>query len=67
MLAKAGMTLTNVVRLNMYTTDMDASSALRCDGRAARRRRLQAATTLLGVNKLFAPSIMVELEATAVA
>jgi enamine deaminase RidA (YjgF/YER057c/UK114 family) len=67
-LTKAGMTLQNVVRLNMYTTDMDA--CLGSFGVMAERlgaAGCQQATTLLGVNKLFAPSIMVELEAIAVA
>jgi enamine deaminase RidA (YjgF/YER057c/UK114 family) len=67
-LAKAGMTLKNVVRLNMYTTDMDA--CLGSFGVMAERlgaAGCMQATTLLGVNKLFDPSILVELEATAVA
>jgi enamine deaminase RidA (YjgF/YER057c/UK114 family) len=67
-LAKAEMTLKNVVRLNIYTTDMDA--CLGGFGVIAERLAnagCKQATTLLGVNKLFAPSIMVELEATAVA
>lgn len=67
-LAKAGMTLANVVRLNMYTTDMDA--CLASFGVMAGRlgaAGCKQATTLLGVNKLFDPAIMIELEATAVA
>ena len=67
-LTKAGMTLKNVVRLNVYTTDMDA--CLASFGVMAERlggAGCKQATTLLGVNKLFDPSIMVELEATAAA
>jgi len=67
-LAKAGMTLKNVVRLNMFTTDMDA--CLGSFGVMVERlggAGCKQATTLLGVNKLFDASIMVELEATAVA
>jgi enamine deaminase RidA (YjgF/YER057c/UK114 family) len=67
-LAQAGMTLKNVVRLNVFTTDMDA--CLGSFGVMAERlggAGCKQATTLLGVNKLFDASIMVELEATAVA
>jgi len=66
-LAEADMTLANVVRLNVYTTDFDefvrhwGSLAGRfgsADGRFA--------TTLLGVTRLFTPQLLVLLEATAV-
>ena len=66
--AEAGMTPANVVRLNMYTTDVDGLM-----GAAAELVGVFAAdgcspvSTLLGVTRLFEPSIMVELEATAVA
>ena len=67
-LAEADMTPANVVRLNMYTTDVDAFmgaagelvGVYAADG-------CKPAATLLGVVRLFEPSIMVELEATAVA
>ncbi|MDT8341745.1 MAG: RidA family protein [Longimicrobiales bacterium] len=67
-LAAAGMTPSNVVRLNMYTTDVDAFMAAAGelvpiyaeDG-------CKPAGTLLGVHRLFEPEIMIELEATAVA
>jgi enamine deaminase RidA (YjgF/YER057c/UK114 family) len=66
-LAGAGMTLSNIVRLNIYTTDVDAFFA--AYGPAA--ERLGAAGvlppgTLLGVSRLAFPELMVELEATAV-
>jgi enamine deaminase RidA (YjgF/YER057c/UK114 family) len=67
-LAEAGMTPANVVRLNMYTTDVDGLM-----GAAGELVGVFAAdgcspvSTLLGVTRLFEPSIMVELEATAVA
>lgn len=67
-LTKAGMTLQNVVRLNVYTTDVDA--ILGAFGAIPERLGAagsKQATTLLGVAKLFHPDIMVELEATAVA
>ena len=66
-LAEAQMTPGNVVRLNIYTTDVDAFM-----GAAADLVPVLAAdgckpvSTLLGVTRLFDPTIMVELEATAV-
>ena len=67
-LAEAGMDATNIVRLNMYTTDVPAFmaaaeelvSVMAGDG-------CQPVSTLLGVTALFEPEVMVELEATAVA
>ena len=67
-LAAAGMDPTNIVRLNMYTTDVDAFMATAGelvpifaeDG-------CKPVGTLLGVTRLFEPEIMIELEATAVA
>jgi enamine deaminase RidA (YjgF/YER057c/UK114 family) len=66
-LAAADMTLANVVRLNVYTTDFDefvkhwATIAGRFGESEAR-----FATTLLGVTRLFTPQLLVLLEATAV-
>ncbi|WP_030768558.1 MULTISPECIES: RidA family protein [unclassified Streptomyces] len=67
-LGEAGMSLENLVRLNVYTTDVDL--LLRHYGRLA--ARLGAAgvaptTTMLGVTRLAIPGQMVELEGTAVA
>ena len=67
-LAGAGMSLANVVRLNIYTTDVDAFIA---NGGGALGERTAAAGvappgTLLGVARLAFPELMVELEATAV-
>jgi enamine deaminase RidA (YjgF/YER057c/UK114 family) len=67
-LAAAGMTLSDVVRLNVYTTDVDElfphygvlASRLGAAGAAP-------ATTMLGVTRLAIPGQLVELEATAVA
>jgi enamine deaminase RidA (YjgF/YER057c/UK114 family) len=66
-LAEAGMSLANVVRLNIYTTDVDAFFA----GYGIAAERLAAAGvappgTLLGISRLAFPGLMVELEATAV-
>jgi enamine deaminase RidA (YjgF/YER057c/UK114 family) len=66
-LAAADMTLANVVRLNVYTTDFDefvkhwariTDRFGSSDGRFT--------TTLLGVTRLFTPQLLVLLEATAV-
>jgi enamine deaminase RidA (YjgF/YER057c/UK114 family) len=66
-LAAADMTLANVVRLNVYTTDFEelvkhwtslTDRFGNSDGGFA--------TTLLGVTRLFTPQLLVLLEATAV-
>lgn len=67
-LAGAGMSLANVVRLNVYTTDVDAF----VQHAAVRRERTSAAGVmppgcLIGVARLAFPELMVELEATAMA
>ena len=67
-LALADMKPSNIVRLNFYTTDVDAFMAaagelvpvFAADG-------CKPVGTLLGVTRLFEPEIMIELEATAVA
>jgi enamine deaminase RidA (YjgF/YER057c/UK114 family) len=66
-LAAADMTLANVVRLNVYTTDFD--ELLKHWGRLTDRFGNADggfATTLLGVARLPAPGLLVLLEATAV-
>jgi enamine deaminase RidA (YjgF/YER057c/UK114 family) len=67
-LKAAGMDLGNLVRLNMYTTDVDLFLA----NYGGLAQRLAAAGckqtgTLLGVSRLAFPPLMIELEATAVA
>lgn len=65
-LADADMTLANVVRLNIYTTDVDTLLqhftilTERFEGTGER-----FASTLLGVARLVAPQLLVALEATA--
>jgi enamine deaminase RidA (YjgF/YER057c/UK114 family) len=67
-LARAGLGLENVVRLNYYTTDVDAlMAAFGVLGERMAQVKQPPAATLLGVQRLFHPDIMVELEATAVA
>lgn len=67
-LAEAGMSLANLVRLNVYTTDVDLLFQ-HYGVLAARLGAAEAApaTTMLGVTRLAIPGQMVELEATAVA
>ena len=67
LLAAADMTLANVVRLNVYTTDLDElvkhwPSLMDRFGKSDGR----FVTSLLGVTRLFTPELLVMLEATAV-
>ena len=66
-LKAAGLTLANLVRLNVYTTDVDALFP-HYGVLAARLGAAQVAptTTMLGVTRLAIPGQMVELEGTAV-
>jgi enamine deaminase RidA (YjgF/YER057c/UK114 family) len=67
-LAEADMDATNVVRLNIYTTDVDAfMSAAEDVVPIWAGDGCMPTCTLLGVDRLFEPELMVELEATAVA
>jgi len=67
-LNEADMKPDNVIRMNIYTTDVDAFMSLAeniipifaQDG-------VQPVSTLLEVTRLYDPALMVELEATAVA
>jgi enamine deaminase RidA (YjgF/YER057c/UK114 family) len=67
-LAEAGMSLANLVRLNVFTTDVDLLfqhyGVLAAKLGAA---RVAPATTMLGVTRLAIPGQMIELEGTAVA
>ncbi|MFG3255427.1 RidA family protein [Streptomyces sp. NPDC048172] len=67
-LAEAGMSLSNLVRLNVYTTDADGLF----EHYGVLASRLGAAgvappTTMLEVSRLAIPVLMVELEGTATA
>jgi enamine deaminase RidA (YjgF/YER057c/UK114 family) len=67
-LTEAGMSLANLVRLNVYTTDVD--SLFQHYGVLAARlgaARVSPTTTMLGVTRLAIPVLMVELEGTAIA
>ena len=64
---EAGMTLQNVVRINFYTTDIDAffeAHDLLVERYA--ESGCKPVSTLLGVTRLAFPQMLVELEATAV-
>lgn len=67
-LDEAGMSLADLVRLNVYTTDVDL--LFRHYGVLAARlggAGVAPATTMLGVTRLAIPGQLVELEGTAVA
>lgn len=65
-LAGVGMTLANVVRLNVYTTDMDSlfQHFTILTGRFGGSGE-RFASTVLGAARLAAPELLVLLEATA--
>jgi enamine deaminase RidA (YjgF/YER057c/UK114 family) len=64
-LKSAGMTFTNIARLNIYTTEVDGF--LGAYGSLLERMGgNKPASTLLGVARLAFPQLMVEIEATAV-
>jgi enamine deaminase RidA (YjgF/YER057c/UK114 family) len=65
-LAGAGMSLANVVRLNYYVTDMDVFfEHFGVIGERLRAAGAMGAGTLLKVDRLAFPELMVEIEATA--
>ena len=67
-LRESGSSLADVVRLNYYTTDVDAFLATQ-EVLVARLREAgcRPTATLLGVSRLAFPPLLVEIEATAVA
>jgi enamine deaminase RidA (YjgF/YER057c/UK114 family) len=66
-LTAADMTLADVVRLNLYTTDVDAfMGSLMSVGERLEASGLKQTGTLLGVERLAFPELMIEIEATAV-
>jgi enamine deaminase RidA (YjgF/YER057c/UK114 family) len=67
-LREAGMSLSNVVRLNFYTTDVDAFfENAGVMGERTGAAGVAPAGTLVGVARLAFPELMIEMEATAVA
>ena len=66
-LKASGYALANVVRLNYYTTDVEAFLAAGdVVGSRLAAAQSQPPGTLLGVAKLAFPGLMIEIEATAV-
>ena len=66
-LGQAGVSLGDVVRLNYFTTDMDAFfAAADVLGERLAKAGCRPASTLLGVARLAFPEFMIEIEATAV-
>ena len=67
-LREAGMTLANLVRLNFYTTDVDAYlTNAGVIGARLGAAGVAPAGTLLGVARLAFPELLIEIEGTAVA
>lgn len=67
-LAEAGLGLSDVVRLNYYTTDVDRFfEAYEVVASRLAESGCQPSSTLLGVAALAFPELLVEIEATAVA
>ena len=66
-LGAAGYALSDVVRLNYFTTDIEAFfGAADILGERLGAAGIQPASTLLGVTRLAFPDLLVEIEATAV-
>ena len=67
-LAAAGLTLADVVRLNYFVTDVPAFlEAVPLVGPRLRAAGCKPASTLLGIERLAQPGYMIEIEATAAA
>jgi enamine deaminase RidA (YjgF/YER057c/UK114 family) len=68
-LDNAGFEMSDVVRLNFYTTDVDSTLEAWSSQIKDRLERsgCRQASTLLGVAGLYHPDILIEIEATAVA
>jgi enamine deaminase RidA (YjgF/YER057c/UK114 family) len=66
-LDSAGFKLSEVVRLNVYTTDVDRTlEAWSLIQNRLAQTGCRQASTLLGVARLYHPDILIEIEATAV-
>lgn len=67
-LKDAGLQLSDVVRLNYFTTDVEAFvAAAEVLGSRLAGSECRPASTLLGVQRLAYPELLIEVEATAVA
>lgn len=66
-LAKAGLVMSDLVRLNYYVTDVPAFlEAVPGVGERLRAAHCKPSSTLLGVSRLAQPDWMIEIEGTAV-
>jgi len=66
-LEQSGLSLSNVMRLNYYTTDVDRFfEEYDAVTKRLKEADCQPASTLLGVQRLAFPELLVEIEATAV-
>lgn len=66
-LRSAGFSLSDVVRLNYYTTDVDSFfAAYELATGKLKDAGIQPSSTLLGVTRLAFPELLIEIEATAV-
>lgn len=64
---EAGFELSDIARLNLYVTDVDAYlEAAPALGARLAQSGVRQATTLLGVARLALPELLIEIEATAV-
>jgi enamine deaminase RidA (YjgF/YER057c/UK114 family) len=67
-LGQSGTTMADVVRLNYYVTDIDAFFAAgETLGELLAEANCRPASTLLAVQRLAFPELLIEVEATAVA
>ena len=67
-LTQAGFSLSDVVRLNFYPTDVDSFfEAFPAAAQRLAEAGCRFASTLLGVSRLAFPELLVEIEATATA
>lgn len=67
-LAAADMQPANIVRLNFYATDVEGFMSHAAElSQVWAEACAKPASTLLGVDQLFQPNAMIEIEATAVA
>ena len=67
-LSESGFKMSDVVRLNIYTTDLDLFwGAAEGAGRRLGESGCRPASTWLGIQGLAFPELLVEIEATAVA
>lgn len=66
-LQQAGFRMADVVRLNIYTTDVDRflAEGVETWGRRLAEAGCRPTVTLLGVSRLAFPELLVEFEATA--